>query len=526
MSANSADYSSYYLEYGHVSYPELIYAPRKKAWLLLFAPGLILSGISYIADGIPALTDASFVLLAIVCLLLIAEELLNFSRRFGMGGITLLIGVLLWFCHDYLSNWFWLNFNDGGATVLPNGAVVTPYVLAKATFLHQLFVLCAVGGLHVPMWQRLERWLASLPEPRSDGFYMPLILLCFAIGMIPYVFFATGSPVSAIWADITGGRGGGAGFTVGRTGNVNESWGAYLAQLQQIGQVGAILALFYLMLLKPNIVFKGICLCIWLLYVGLAFGTGARGHTAYMAMPALFVLFLKYQSQAAEMFRKFSMKAYIWCGVAAFVLLVAIQIQITFRNVGFNDIKIAEVKSGLEGNAMLSEGLNGMSLIPEQYPFFMNRFPGQGAVLCLPDVGWRFLYGPIPRALWPGKPIDPLWAWYNSVVTGRPEQELEGTTVATGLVGDFYFRFGIAGVIEGGLLFGYLCLLGERMLQNSQGRLLQLVAAIGFLVFMFRSFRGLTFINLYPLMIGVGFLTILIKITGARPQQPAYLPQQ
>jgi hypothetical protein len=35
----------------------------------------------------------------------------------------------------------------------------------------------------------------------------------------------------------------------------------------------------------------------------------------------------------------------------------------------------------------------------------------------------------------------------------------------------------------------------------------------------------LTFINLYPLMIGVGFLVVLIQLTGARPQ-PHHLAQE
>jgi hypothetical protein len=41
---------------------------------------------------------------------------------------------------------------------------------------------------------------------------------------------------------------------------------------------------------------------------------------------------------------------------------------------------------------------------------------------------------------------------------------------------------------------------------------------------MFRSFRGLNFITLYPLLIGVTFLVIIIKLTGAR--QPAYSTPQ
>ena len=521
MSANPADYSSYYPEYGDVALPQLMYAPRKLMQLVWFVPGVAISGISYLADGIPALTDLSFVLLTAACLIQIVEELVNFSRRFGMGGITLFAGVLVWFCHDYFTNWFGLNFATSAETVLPTGAIVTPYVLAKATFLHQLFVCMAVAGLHLPVWQRLDRHLVNMPEPQSDNFYVPLIIAAFIVGMIPYAFFTSYPLPIALWKEITVGRTEGV-FTVGRTGNVNVNWGAYLAQLQQIGQVGAMLALFYVMLLRPGVLMRAFGLFYWLLYVALAFGSGTRGQTAFMALPALFVMFLKHQGEAAAMFRRLSVKAYVVSGVLGLILLVMLQVQITYRNVGFTAMRMEEVKTGIEGNSMFSEGLSGMNIIPEQAPFLANRFPGQGAVLCLPDVAWRFLYGPIPRALWKDKPIDPLWKWYNSVITGRSEEEMEGTTVSTGLVGDFYFRFGIAGVVEGGLLFGFMCLISERLLQNSQGRILQLVTATGLLTFMFRSFRNLTFINLYPLLIGVAFLLIIIKFRGSRQEQPQY----
>jgi hypothetical protein len=524
MSTNYADYPVYYNEYGETVMPELVYAPRSKMQALWFIPPAVLSGLSWMGDGVAPLTDLSFIVLSLACVAMLIEEMANFPRRFGLGGITLFGGVLIWFCHDYFTNWFWFDFQAVSTMTGPGGQPLTALVLAKSAFLHHFFIIFAVAALQLPVWGWLERALGNIPEPASDGFYLPLIVLCFLVGMIPYTFFAAYPLPIALWKEITGGRADGGVFTVGRTGNVNQDFGAYLAQIQQVGQVGALLALFYVLLMRPGILTKLFCIAYWLLYVGLAFGSGTRGHTAYMAMPILFVVFMKYQSQAAAMFKRISYKAYIWSGVVALAILVLLQIQITFRNVGFNEMKLEEVKTGIEGNSMFSEALSGMALIPEQKPFFYSRIPGQGALMCLPEVAWRFLYGPIPRAVWKGKPIDPVWKWYNSVITGRPEDQLEGTTVSTGLVGDFYFRFGMAGVIEGGLLFGFLCLVGERSLQNSQGRLIQLVFSIGFLVFMFRSFRGLNFITLYPLLIGVTFLVIIIKLTGAR--QPAYSAPQ
>lgn len=520
MSTHYADYPVYYNEYGQAVLPELVYAPRKKTQPLWFVPPVLFSAVSWLVDGVAGMTDFSFILLSLACVAMLIEELAKFPRRFGLGGITLFGGVLMWFCHDYFTHWFWIDFNAAAAMTGPGGQPATPMVLAKSAFLHQLFILFAVAALQLPVWGRLERLMGNIPEPASDGFYLPLIVVCLLVGMIPYIFFAAYPLPVALWKEITGGRAEGGVFTVGRTGNVNTDFGAYLAQLQQVGQVGAILGLFYVLLMRTSLFSRVFCVAYWLLYVALAFGSGTRGHTAYMVMPILFVVFMKYQSQAAAMFKRISLKAYVWSGIVAVLILALLQIQITYRNVGFNEIKLEEVKTGIEGNSMFSEALSGMALIPEQKPFFYSRVPGHGAFVCLPEVAWRFLYGPIPRAIWKGKPIDPVWKWYNSVVTGRPESELEGTTVATGLVGDFYFRFGLAGVIEGGLLFGFLCLLGERALQNSQGRLIQLVFSIGLLVFVFRSFRGLSFITLYPLLIGVAFLVIIIKLTGAR--QPAY----
>lgn len=509
MSANSSAYLGYEQEAPSYTPQELEYAPRKAHQVLYFVPSVTASGISWMSGGIPALTNFSWVLLTAVCAALLASELLNFSRRFGMGAITMLAGALVWFCYDYLTNWFFYDFNSAAN-------VMSVTVIAKASFLHQLFVMFMLLGMNFPVWKRVEAFLEKMPEPNTNRLYMILIITAFIVGLIPYLFFAADPLPVALWKEIVGGRGGGAGFTSGRSGNININWGGYLAQFQQVGQIGGILAVFYLLLLPAGWVTRVVLLGMWLLQVGLAFGSGTRGKTAYILLPVLFLLFLKYHSRAAEMFRKMSVKAYVISGVLALGIIVMLQIQITYRNQGFENIQMDQVQTEIQGNSMFSEGLPGMVLIPDQYPFLEEKFPGQGAIMALPDMAWRFVYGPIPRAIWTSKPIDPLWAWYRSVISGNAIEETEGTTYATGLVGDWYFRFGIIGMIEGAIFMGWLYLLGERLMLKSQGRLIQLVLALGILVFLFRAYRNFIFIDLYPLLIGVGFLWIMIRFTGGR----------
>lgn len=141
----------------------------------------------------------------------------------------------------------------------------------------------------------------------------------------------------------------------------------------------------------------------------------------------------------------------------------------------------------------------------------MNRFPGEGAIRTIPDVVLRFFIHPIPRALWNNKPVDPVWAWYNELVTG---EATAGTTVASGLVGWFYMRFGVAGVIEGALLWGWLARRAERGLQYAEGQPLRVMLSLGFLVWMFRCFRDLHFVELYPLVLATIVLWVVLKVFG------------
>ena len=148
--------------------------------------------------------------------------------------------------------------------------------------------------------------------------------------------------------------------------------------------------------------------------------------------------------------------------------------------------------------------------MPDQVPFFCDRFPGEGIIRPIPETIFWFLMGPIPRALWENKPTDDAMVWYNKMVGGTDGRE--GTTIAQGLVGHWYFRYGIAGVVEGGMLVGWLMGVSERLLRRANGRPMTLVAALAMAAWLFRIYRNFYFIELYGPLIGVLAFTLLVYV--------------
>ncbi|MGA2441571.1 MAG: hypothetical protein ABSH08_11470, partial [Tepidisphaeraceae bacterium] len=197
--------------------------PRKRSkalYLFLFLP-CVWAGISWIAGGMPFLTDLAFSTLLVLCLILIATEVVAFSRRFGVGGLVLFGGTIVWYVHDYFSNWFQLDFRS-------NFTGFSAAVVAKATFSTTIFVFFAAVGLLLPPWRKLTNLSLKIPEPASNGIYMFVIVTTALVGLIPYVFFTRESLPITLWKAMTNMYGAnGPEFTTGRTGNLNYSWGAY-----------------------------------------------------------------------------------------------------------------------------------------------------------------------------------------------------------------------------------------------------------------------------------------------------------
>jgi len=488
--------------------------PRSKILYLFLLVPCMWAGVSWLAGGVPFLTDLSFSTLLVMCLILIATEVIAFSRRFGLGGLVLFGGVMVWYVHDYFSNWFNID-------VHVMYKAFSDAVVAKAAFATTVFIFFAAMGLLLPPWRKLTNLSLKIPEPADKSIYVIVIIATFFVGLIPYIFFSRESVLVTIWKAMTNMYGGNAPeFTTGRTGNYNYSWGGYLAQVEQIGSTGGVLAAFYVLMLPGKGLSKWIATLIWTFWAALAFGTGSRGTFLFSVLPVAALLFLRYTMIAAERLRKISPRAIIYSALFLFFTLFVIQIQGTFRGVGLQGVDVHKVsifKS--QGNDMFSEGLIGYKYFGSTFALAKDSFPGATYILPIPDIVYRFAIGWIPRVLWHNKPgIDEASQWFNRMVSGGTAANTRvnsgtviGGTVTPSIACIAYYRYGFPGVIQTGLVFGWLCKLGEEILWLNKRRPLSVMFALGWAAWLFRCFRDLTPQDLYPLLIGIGFIALAIK---------------
>lgn len=483
----------------------LAWEPRSPLILLPYLLILLGAAVSWMAGGMGLLTDLCFVLFTGVSATLFLVELVKFPRRFGVGAIILHGGTLIWFCHDYFDNWFLRNF-------LVEYSPFDAAVVAKAAFHHILLVASMVAGLFIPWGRWLERVMHGLPEPTTLSFYLILSLVLFCVGLSPYFIWAVDSAPVAIWKSMTGGYAGQPAFTAGRSGgNINVNWGGYIPFIIEMGKLGGILATFYAILLARSFIAKSLCWTMWTFWTLMAFGSGIRGEILYMVLPVAGLLYLKYQSMAAVFFGRYRLLGYVPPAVLLFAMLVAVQFVAVFRTRTYVGADLTQVSvTNLQGNHMFSESLLGFSRIGEDLPPFNETFPTASIFRPVPDTVIKFFISSIPRALWQGKPIDQAEEWYNKLVYGRHYKG--GGNVSHGAAGYWYFRYGTIGILEGGLLVGWLLGVTERSIRNSGGRPMALLISMAVAVWLFRCFRGFSFVTLHPVIVGSVVLWLILRL--------------
>lgn len=488
------------------------YLKRGKTFPVLFSLSLLPLGLSMLSGGIVELTDAGFGYLVVLLVLYLFNELRVFGIRYGIGGLVFAFGSLIFFCHDYFFHWS--GILGAGSWEGRGNTTFDPDLLARACFFHALFITAMSIGLLVPWGQKIVNVFRSVPEPTSRNYYLAVVIILTLLGLIPYLFFTREPFYLAIYHDIVGARNFSAEWTVGRTGNLNTSWGAYLANLIDLGEFGGIVAIVYAILVARSPLAKAFGVAIWLFWCARVFGTGSRSFLLVLLMPAVVVLFIKYHAQAAAFYKKNSVKAYVVCGLLMLVTLFVIKYQINNRNQGYTLQTLADTNPfKIEGNGMYSATLPGFVIIPDEEPFFMNRFPGEALVRPITEWVMYFVIHPIPRAMWEAKPVDPLWEWYNyahaRVYFNTHKRQ---ATISQGAVGYWYMRYGWMGVLQGGIFVGFLMRLFERVIQQADGKPLTILIALGFEAKLFNGYRGLLPAIIYEIVFGFMMLWLLMQL--------------
>ncbi|MFM7135373.1 MAG: O-antigen polymerase [Planctomycetota bacterium] len=487
---------------------------RSWASTVMLAAPCLLFAISYLGGGIMPLNTLGMTILALVLAILVIGEFVHFSTRFGIGAIVVYGGVIIWMLYDYMYRYA---FAD--SATLPFGI----WPITKACVGVGLFALCADLGMRIPWGRRFERRvLRILPEPESNNVIFGIAVAAFLFGISPYFLFTAEPFYMAMYNDFVGGYAGGAAWTVGRTGNVNYSFGGYIAQMMDVGTAGALLAVCTVLMRRMGPIAKMAAFLMMAFWILRGFGSGARGNVIYLVLPAMGFFFLRQHIVAAWKGRRFSPTAYGVLSVSLVAILLMIAYQGALRGRGFRDMFTFNVSAlDIQGNEMFSASLEGYTVIPDEVPYFYSNWPGENIVRPAYDKTLDFVTGPIPRAIWRDKPIDPVWLWYNEVVMNEvmTGEGFSGTTISQSYPGHFFFRYGYPGVIEGALAFGFFAAMAERLLRASRGRLLAVILALGLATFLFRCYRDPSFQSIYPLFIGMTAISLVCLPFARRPYE-------
>ena len=315
--------------------------------------------------------------------------------------------------------------------------------------------------------------------------------------------------------------------------SVNYSWAApahVVGQMLNMGTFAGQFASFYALLVAQKPWQRYLGWAAWTFWVLIAVGTGSRGATVNVAMPAVVLIFVKHHAQAAHVFRSsFSVRAYVLT-TTAFLPGASwpssstrpISATSTSTQRDLSQMSVTD----LQGNGMFSEEPSWASQLRARRPTPSITTSSPAPTSFCPSLTTSSGLSSAPSPARSGTPSR--WTPWPSGTTwpspARPVTWIPGRTgISRGLAGHWYFPFGIFGVIEGGMFFGWLLVVAERAFQHAEGKPMRMIFSLGFLAFLFRSFRDINWQFLYPLIIVGVMLWVLVKLD--RLVQAAWQPE-
>lgn len=179
----------------------------------------------------------------------------------------------------------------------------------------------------------------------------------------------------------------------------------------------------------------------------------------------------------------------------------------------FQQLGIGGVVNQVEQTGSKHEGLNMLEELA-----WVNSFIDKGTYIV--NNGGRYfaeLVNPIPRALWPGKPmigIDYAIARGQLYAGAGDAQGGVGATISTGMIGQGVVNFGgFFGVLAAALLMAYwvVILARQDLMGEKMGRMLLFFIGC---VLTFNLGRDITLITLYPFLFGYFMLSFWSKTHG------------
>lgn len=416
----------------------------------------------------------------------VAQGLSDLRKRYYLFDAPLFsVGMLIFtVCDPLFAIAAGSDFPGVEDTLHPGNLIGNMTGLVVSTFCLSFFI----GRLFVPM-ERVQA--ARVVDPHSRMKVTMLPILALATGISLFSFFANGSDfgiANLIWT-VTARARGYVAFSSSGLGTDSP----VVALFGQCIPTAIVLWLVSMTRRRTlwNVLAVLMSLGLFALYVLLG---GRSGVIFVMLTIALFYTVRRHVAPRLG-----------WLLLLGGAVMLILAFQANFRDSGDVGEGLFE-HSPFRGFALNREVAFIVDTYGEKEEFVRGPSTLPRITLPLIDTLTVFITNPIPRKLWPDKPIDPSFGPYNEIRTGKTGFGASSNITPT-IPGRFYISYGFWGVVQIGLVFGLLWRTFDRMMVNhpnlSSNRVLvgSMLNAI-----MFISLRDFTFGKFYPFIFLLFFI--------------------
>lgn len=331
---------------------------------------------------------------------------------------------------------------DGTFGPSPVNRSATPYgQLGVAAALWGLAVM-AVGFGYITLprirWSQRKNADGQQGTGPSRGF-RAFLLLSIVLGLV-----ISGVAIGAV---VLAGRQ--MGLTLARTIAVRNQWfaggGGILFLLTQTLKIAVLVYIFYCFGTPALSRARLILLVVLVSVIDLM--TGSRSALLYGLVVPLLVI-------RDHLGRQLRLRTLVWAALAAVLLL----------SVAYRSIVRDQFFASNEGRSVLEIIQDNLRSLPSYFwgGYEVSAFDGTIDIAVRVPKELEYQYGktlvngltaPIPRALWPGKPLGGGNMVYTATFYPSYYQHLN-TEYSLSIIGELYMNFGVAGVLAGSVLIG------------------------------------------------------------------------
>jgi len=368
------------------------------------------------------------------------------------------------------------------------GEINNNYVSNKTGLIISLYCISFFIGNF--LFELKKRNKQTKKETTKLYFSKRLIALFVTLGISPFFFYGSGDLVSNFLSNLLARNSGYVAFSSGGLGNENP---LMILFIQILPATTVILGIVVINLRGyKRLITSLIMLTMMLLFITL----GGRGGVVFVSLSIIFYYLYQNESNYFPIKKILSL---------FFVIILVLSYQINSREFNQNDSR-----SALDGSSLNRE----LAFISEHYDekirFTDSDNLFESVIYPIPETLILLITNPIPRIFWKNKPFDESFGDYNMLRLGTNGYST-GSNITPTIPGRYYLKYGLIGVLEIGLLIGFLwSYISNKIFLSLNKKGLLLLIPITLSVTFFVSARDYAPGKFYPVL----FIYIFHKINS------------